>query len=324
MALSLELIDMLTPTTPAPGEDDFDKYKLEKDWRRNRRLAWTRFLRSEEFFFKQIESVIPNNIAPWHVGVGLIPTVGFSIEGPEKMDYAIKDSGYTWGVHLAVQPFVGAAAILNTLDFENLRFPIIVSPTSLELHDLTLGSTHNSAIASRTAWASAREVARGGVYSAASSEGMLTARHVTERACHTTLWSSEVGCSYSVYREGSTYVDAVYLEGSWGTISPAAITPKAIDQVATGDRVNLRGAYSNFSCFVTHTPNPHYIGGGSPSHVFLDKSGDSGDSGGLVSDDGDDAISMYIGGATLKDGSKEGLSLSLEQIVNDLEIDLLI
>lgn len=239
------------------------------------------------------------------------------------MGPAIEESGYTWGVHLAVQPFVGADAVRSTLDFESQEFPIIVSPTSLELHDLTLGSTHNSAIGSRTAWASARQVSRGLVHSAASSEGMLTARHVPEKACQTTLWSSEAGCSYSVYRKGSTYVDAVYLEGSWGSNSPAAITPKAIDQVATGDGVDLKGAYSNFSCFVTHTPNPHYIGGGSPSHVFLDKSGVAGDSGGLVSDD-DDAISMYVGEATLKDGSVEGMSLSLEQIVDDLEIDLLV
>jgi hypothetical protein len=323
MTLSIELIEQLTPKTPAPGEDALQAETGMKDRGRLRRLAWTRFLRSKEFYYKQIEPLISREMVPWHVGVGLVPTLGLALEPPEDMYHAVMESGYTWGILFATVPFASAEAIRTRLDFERSEFPIIVSPTSIELHGLALNSTQNAAIGSRTSWAIARQVSRSGVTSAASAEGLLTARHVPDRAGQSSLWSSDAQGVFSVYRRGSTYVDAVYLEGSWGINRPSTATPKSVDLIATGDMVTLSGAYSNHSCFVTHPPNPHYIGGGSPSHIFLDRNGVPGDSGGLVHDSAE-LISMYIGKATLKNGNTEGISLSLEQVVNDLEIDLLV
>lgn len=318
MPLTQELIEQLTPETPAPGEFEIEKTLRIKDAGRRRRLAWTQYLRSEEFYYKYIIENIPENIRPWHLGVGLIPTIGFATDGPEYMIDAIKDSSYTWGIVLSVDAFADAVVIQSKLDFDRRQFPIIVSPTQIEMQSLCLSGSQNAPTGSRATWASAKATAQ----SPASAEGLLTARHVPDRCGQSSLWSTETNSWFDVYRRGSTYVDASYLEGSWGGINPSKTLPRSVNQIGSGDQITLDGAYSTLNGFVTHEPHPNYIGGGSPSHVFLSVWGVNGDSGGLVHDQGL-PISMFLGKTTNKDKSEEGLSISLEQVVSDLEIDLL-
>lgn len=56
MALSPDLVDQLTPRTPAPGESELAPETEMTDSAR-RRLAWTRFLRSEDFYREYIAQI---------------------------------------------------------------------------------------------------------------------------------------------------------------------------------------------------------------------------------------------------------------------------
>jgi hypothetical protein len=320
MPLTQELVERLTPIDPAPGEDFVDEFDGRKKKGlgkgRNRRLAWTRYLRSEGFFEKSIAPYLPTDGRYWHVGVGLVPTLGFEIKSPDYMKKAIEESGYCWGTILLTDAHREADVEPTRLDFRDFSFPVIKAPVEIEMHSLTLGASHNLAVASRSAWARANATS----ISAASLEGLLTARHIGPRAGTSSFWCQDSSCTFKVHRTGSSYIDAAYLDGSWGSNSPSSVTPKCVQDIAAGDAIELEGAFTSNSGHITHTPHPTYIGGGAAAHIFATNTGISGDSGGRMGDL--DLISMYLGKATLTDGTEEGLSLAYEQIVDDLEIEL--
>lgn len=323
MPLSQALVEQLTPEEPAPETlDDGGKDRKRRAVGRTpheRRLAWTRYLRETDFFRLPKPKEINRFRHAWHVGVGLIPTQGFEISGPKYMADAIKEAQYTWGIIILVNAYEETAILESTLDFGRLRFPVIVSPTEIEMHNLTLNSTHNSAVGSRTTWASARAT----LGSPACPEGLLTARHVLDRCGQKSFWSPATGSHFSVHRRASSYIDAAYLSGSWGTVSPSKKSARLISNMSTGDPYTMDGAYTNRSGTITHLPHAKYRGGGTAAHIFLDQTGQPGDSGALIHE-GDDPISMYLAKAKLKDGTEEGVSLALEQVSHDLDVDIYI
>lgn len=319
MPLTQKLIDALTPEKLP--EDDDKLEKTEPPSKRDRRLAWTRFLGSQnldEITDPKIENTLrKEGILPWHVGFGLVPTNGLTIEGPDYMMPAIEESGYTWGFVFFIPAFQRARVLQSVLNFEYSTFPVIAVPVEMQLHNLALNSQRNSALASVATWASAKRT----YFSAASAQGLLTARHVATRSGQNSFWSQTAGSTFSVYRIGSNYVDASYLNGNWGQVSPTKRTPKLIRNMAAGDTCTRDGAVSSGPAYITHLPYPRYIGGGTGAHIILDRAGQSGDSGGLVHDNGD-LISMYLGTAPVGNGIVEGISIALEQVIYDLDIEL--
>jgi hypothetical protein len=87
MPLTPDLVEQLTPETPAPDQAKFG------DTARARRLAWTRYFASKEFAAEHVLPYLPERFV-WHVGVGLIPTLGITVEAPGAMMKAISNGGF--------------------------------------------------------------------------------------------------------------------------------------------------------------------------------------------------------------------------------------